>query len=220
MYTSPRLPAKPIALISMLFLLLSSGCLANQAVRVSRMPDVDFSGYRTWSFIPHQVDPDERPSAREIELGARVLERIRDDLARRGLRYQAKDADLGIDARLVIKPQRVISYEHTAMQTLHSFHHGVNYEIEATQRKTTIQHRVRLMIRAVNLHPQREIWRADYERTVADWAAPALRGVVEATLASFPRDFVGFDDSDDSNEVDREVLRLVRVNSESRGDPE
>lgn len=209
MCSSPRLLARPILLISIL--LFSTGCLGKVGVQVSRDPAADFSMYRTWSWIPPQPDPDRKPSAEEIELSARVREQIRTELALRGFRYRAKDADLGIDARLVIKRERHITNQPVAMQTLHSFHFGVSYEIQATRRRITMHHRGQLTIRVVDRHRQQEVWRAYYEKSVPDGFAPAVRAVVAAAMAEFPRV---------SDGSDEEEVRLVQMIAESRGDAE
>jgi len=209
MRTSPRLPARPILLISIL--LLSTGCLGVQGVRVSQDPAVDFSLYRTWSWIPRPANPSYEPSTEEIELSTRVLKQIRVELARRGLQFRAKDSDLGIDAQLVITRERRVSNERIATQTLHSFHYGGNYEIQTTQRRITIHQRGRLTIRAVDRRREQEVWRADYERTTQDGFGPAVAAVVKATLANFPAV---------SEEADEEKVRTLRTYAELRGHAE
>jgi len=208
MRTSPRLPANPIFLISIL-LLVSAGCLGLQGARVNQDPEADFSAYQTWNWIPRQSDPDRKPSPEEIELSTRVFGQIRVELARRGLEYRAKDADLEIDAKLVITRERRITNERVATQTLHTFHSGGNYEIQATRKRITINHKGRLMIRAVDRLLRQEVWRADYEKSVPDGFETAVVAAVETTLARFPAVSDGFEE---------EKTRKLEMYAESRAD--
>ena len=191
MHTSPHLPANRILVISILLLL--TGCLAGRQVRVSQDPEADFSAYRTWNWIPRHADPDRNPSAEEIELSTRVFGQIRVELARLGLQYRAEEADLGIDAQLIITRERRLTNERVATQTLHSFHMGGSYEIQATRQRITINHKGRLTIRAVDRHRQQEVWRADYEKSVPGGFETAVVAAVETTLARFPAVSDGFD---------------------------
>lgn len=210
MRTSPRLPANPIFLISIL-LLVSTGCLGLRGARVSQDPEADFSAYRTWNWIPRPTDSNRKPSLEEIELSTRVFEQIRVELARRGLEYRVKDADLGIDAQLVITRERRLTNERVATQTLHSFHIGGSYEIQATRQKITINHKGRLTIRAVDRLRQQEVWRADYEKSVPDRFETVVVAAVKTTLARFPTVYDG---------IDEERMGMLEMYADSAGHPE
>jgi hypothetical protein len=179
---------------SLLLLLLGIGCFAKEVVQVRRVPTVDFSSYQTWDLRPRLHDGSTEPGPEEIALGGRVLDRLQIELARRGFRYQANDADLEIEARLEVQPERRVRYEHSALKTLPTFHHGVNYEIQSSNRRVLEGHRVRLTIRVVDSRRDLELWRADYDEHHVgrvDWSDRSnddlVKSIVALTLARFPQ---------------------------------
>jgi hypothetical protein len=194
---------RPGVILGSAALLLVIGCFAKAPVQVSAVPTVDFSAYQTWELHPrpHDEDEDWQPNPEEIAIGGHVLDRLQIEMARRGLRYQAKDADLEIEARLDVQTERRVRYEHNALKTLPTFHHGVNYEIQASNRRVLEGHRVRLTIRVVDARRDLEIWRADYDEhhegrvNGVDWNDGSnndfVKSIVALTLASFPRKSAG-----------------------------
>lgn len=173
-------------LLLLALLMLAVGCSTTAGVRTSHDGATDFSQYRSWSWLP-VARKDERPrSDVERELAALVLEHIRRELSERGFSYRRENADLAVDARLVVAREKHVTYHSTAIESLNSFHSSPSYEIQATEREIVIYERGRLTIRVMDLRRNREVWRGEYEKRHRDPFAAHVKAAVANTLESFP----------------------------------
>jgi hypothetical protein len=174
------------AVVATALVLLVSGCSTRSGVVVSRDEGADFSQYPTWSWLELAPEDETPPSQTERRLSARVQRQIQRELHWRGYRYRTRNADLGIDSRLIIEREKHIVNQTTAIQTVDSLHHSRSIQVQATERDVEFYQRGRLTIRAIDLRRNTVVWRAVYEERFRDSIEPHVGDVVAKTLARFP----------------------------------
>jgi hypothetical protein len=187
-------------LLTLAVLMLAAGCATKASVQTSRDGTANFSGFRSWSWLPDARE-DERPhSDDEHELASLVFEQIHQELSERGFSYRRKNADLAVDARLTVTREQHVTHRNTAIESLNSFHGSPSYEIHATEREIVIYQRGRLTIRVIDLRRKRVVWQGIYESRHRDPFAAYVKAAVASTLESLPA-VPGGDPSFDSHTV-------------------
>jgi len=173
-------------LLALTLLLPIAGCSTTDPVRTHRDDSVDFSEYRTWSWLPVERSDGSSRNRIDQELSALVLEQIQRELSERGFHYRHEHADLGVTARLTVTRERHVTYHSGAIESLHSFHDSPSFEIQTTEQEFVDYERGHLLIRVFDRRRNREVWRGEYEDRHRDSFAAHARAAVANTLGSFP----------------------------------
>jgi hypothetical protein len=173
-------------LLALALLLQVGGCSTTGAVRTHRDDTVDFSEYRSWSWLPGEHRDDSPRDGGAHVLSTLVLEQVHRELSGRGFHYQHDDADLGVTARLTVTRERHVTHLSSAVESLHSFHDSPSFEIQTTEQEFVDYERGHLLIRVFDRRRNREVWRGEYENRHRDSFTAHARTAVANTLGSFP----------------------------------
>jgi hypothetical protein len=174
------------AFLVVAFLAAGIGCSTKFSVDVSRSAAADFSQYRSWSWILVVPEDQEPINEDERALSTLVIKHVSREFFERGFTYRRGDADLGVDARIMVSREQHVTNRTSAVESLHSFHSTPSYEIQATETEVVDYERGRLLIRVLDLRRNRVVWRGEYNGRFPDSFTSHVEAAVASTLESFP----------------------------------
>lgn len=166
-------------------LLGASGCATRIQVEFDERED--FSGYRTWSWLPRGwgiAAPGERID-RGLHLKLRAA--IERELEARGYaRATPEEADFFVTYHLSLERQLVQAVETPAMQTLSTHHRDGGYEVTASRRTFQLYEQGTLALDVAEAKDRQLVWRGVATRRVRESFGARADDVVSALVDRFP----------------------------------
>jgi hypothetical protein len=165
---------------------LVAGCATS--VDVEFEDGQDFSGYRTWDWLPGARSVDALPGE-ERALDALTSRLVGQELQSRGLVRARDGADLLVGYTLRVRRQLVATNETGAVDLLSSHHSSPSYLVQATQQRVQVHDDGYLRIVVTDGNRERVVWRGqlwarrrgDFAHHLPD-AVSRLLGRLPATL--------------------------------------
>jgi hypothetical protein len=172
------------AITLLLLALATGGCTA---VGVEFAEDEDFSGYRTWAWLPRLEPPDD-PFAEEADVLALELERQTEAaLARRGFeRIEEGEADFYVTYHLELTKEIVYSNETQPEQLVSSLNEGPSYAVTGSKKRKRVYERGHLVIDVADGEDRQLVWRGTTESKYRGSWKPHARAAVFGILDHFP----------------------------------
>ena len=145
----------------------------------------DFSGYRTWDWLPRGRNVDAVPGEeRGLDaLASRLVER---ELRGRGLARAGDGADFLVGYDLRVRRTLVAVNETGAQGLLSSHHSSPSYLIQATQQRIDVQDRGYLRVVVTDGRSERVVWRGELSARRRGDFARHLPDVVSRLLGRLP----------------------------------
>jgi hypothetical protein len=184
-----RLEAGPLGWTSRIgALLLGAACFGCAGVGVEYDSAEDFSGYRTWAWLPRlETAPDPYGESRE-ELAAEIEQRTEQALAERGF-VRAGDearADFFVTYHFEIFIEVVLVDEMQAEQHVASMNDSPSYGVTGMETRPRIYQRGHLVIDIADGDERQLVWRGSTSSKYRGSWKPHARAAVFGILERFP----------------------------------
>lgn len=169
-------------------LLLGAACFGCAGVGVEFDSAEDFSGYRTWAWLPRlETAPDPYGASRE-ELGAEIERRTEQALAERGFVRVADDAqaDFFVTYHVEIFIEVVFVDEIQAEQSVASMNDSPSYGVTGMETRQRIYERGHLVIDIADGEERQLVWRGSTSSKYRGSWKPHARAAVFGILERFP----------------------------------
>ena len=161
----------------------ASGCATSVEVEFDAVED--FSGYRTWSWLPPGWPTPRDRVGRDLHHQVRAA--IERGLEARGYALaQPAEADFFVTYHLTLERQLVEAIETPAMQTLSTHHREGGYEVTASRRTLQLYEEGTLVLDVADGQDRQLVWRGVGTRRVRESFGIRADDVVSALLDRFP----------------------------------
>jgi hypothetical protein len=167
---------------------LLAACLAcATGATVEFDPQEDFSGYRSWEWLPRAAETGKGRQPGDPELEALIRGSIERELDARGyLRATADPPDFYVTYHVQTTREVKVSTEAPADQTLSSHHQSPSYVITKSERVVRIYERGTLAIDLAEGRDRQLVWRGTETRRARQSFKPEVEAAVAEILDRFP----------------------------------
>jgi hypothetical protein len=159
-------------------------------VAVEFDPTENFSGYRTWDWLPRRSEPLDVEGIDAQGLHELILAEVERALELRGYPRSAPSEgevpDFYVTYHVRIRRELVLVTETPATQFLPSFHASPSYVVSAVEQRIQAFEASTLAIDVADGHDKQLVWRGAYERRVRGSFRPHLKAAVDHILERFP----------------------------------
>lgn len=162
---------------------IATGCAT--AMEVSVDETADFSGVRTWAWLPGGRNVDAVPGEAQ-PLDALTSRLVEAELRRRGLARVAGGADLLVGYELQVDRHLVAVNETSAAEFLSSHHYSHSYVVQSTEARMDVYDHGYLRLVVTDGTRERRLWQGElWARRRGDFARH-LPEAVSRLLGDFP----------------------------------
>jgi hypothetical protein len=162
------------------------GCAAQTPVAVTYDPRDDIARYASWDWIEGRAVVVRAPAHDAAALEQRLSAQLASELGARGLARSPGHAEIRVAALLVARRTLLAYRRGSAMQTVNSFHHTGNYELQADVTELREVDRCRLIVFVTDPVQKKLLWQGQLDDQYADGVAENLDAAVARVLEAYP----------------------------------